>query len=132
MKKQEFKKLVKECVREILFDEGVLSNLVAEVAFGLTKAQNMLNETPSEQKAPAPVRESESLREQKESRNRLIAAMKTDSMKNIFENVDPIKEKGVPGSTPVASPLSGVAPSDPGVDISGLLKVSKDMWNKLK
>ena len=45
MKKSELKSIIKECVKEILFEEGVLSNLVAEVAFGITKAQNNLLET---------------------------------------------------------------------------------------
>ena len=44
MKRSELKKIVKECVKEILFDEGVLSSLVAEVAVGITRAQNTLVE----------------------------------------------------------------------------------------
>ena len=39
MKKSELKDIIKECVKEVLFEEGVLSNLVAEVAFGITRAQ---------------------------------------------------------------------------------------------
>ena len=42
MKKSELKNIIKECVKEVLFEEGVLSNLVAEVAFGITKAQKQL------------------------------------------------------------------------------------------
>ena len=44
MKKSELKNMIKECVKEVLFEEGVLSNLVAEVAFGITKAQATLVE----------------------------------------------------------------------------------------
>ena len=46
MKKSELKNIIKECVKEVLFEEGVLSNLVAEVAFGITKAQGTLVESP--------------------------------------------------------------------------------------
>ena len=45
MKRSELKSIVKECVKEILFEEGVLSNLVAEVAFGITKAQGLMVES---------------------------------------------------------------------------------------
>ena len=45
MKKSELKNIIKECVKEILFEEGALSNLVAEVAFGIAKmrSKEMLN-----------------------------------------------------------------------------------------
>ena len=45
MKKSELKSIIKECVKEVLFEEGVLSNLVAEVAFGIAKAQAPIVET---------------------------------------------------------------------------------------
>ena len=49
MKKSELKNIIKECVKEVLFEEGVLSNLVAEVAFGITKAQGAIVETREQQ-----------------------------------------------------------------------------------
>ena len=51
MKKSELKSIIKECVKEILFEEGVLSSLVAEVAIGITQAQGLVTET---KQAPAP------------------------------------------------------------------------------
>ena len=45
MKKSELKSIIKECVKEILFEEGVLSSLVAEVAIGITQAQGLVTET---------------------------------------------------------------------------------------
>ena len=51
MKRSELKGIVKECIKEILFEEGVLSNLVAEVAFGISKAQGQLLEnTPAKRR----------------------------------------------------------------------------------
>ena len=47
MKKSELKSIIKECVKEILFEEGILSNIVAEVAFGINKAQGQLLEHES-------------------------------------------------------------------------------------
>ena len=47
MKKAELKKLikpiVKECIHEVLLEEGLLSNVVAEVAKGMQK--NVITET---------------------------------------------------------------------------------------
>ena len=53
MKKAELKSLIKECVREVLFhDEGILSNIIAEVALGVTKAHRLtLEEQQLEVKA---------------------------------------------------------------------------------
>ena len=45
MKKSELKSIIKECVKEVLFEEGVLSDLIAEVAFGITKAQEVITES---------------------------------------------------------------------------------------
>ena len=47
MKKSELKMLIKQCVKETLFEEGVLSEIIAEVAFGLTKAQTVMLEQKS-------------------------------------------------------------------------------------
>ena len=50
MKRSELKAMIKECVKEALFEEGVLSEIIAEVAFGLTKAQNIMLEQQTPQK----------------------------------------------------------------------------------
>ena len=50
MKRSELKAMIKECVKEALFEEGVLSEIIAEVAFGLTKAQNVMLEQQAPQK----------------------------------------------------------------------------------
>ena len=35
MKKSELKNIIKECVKEVIFEEGVLSGIITEVAQGL-------------------------------------------------------------------------------------------------
>ena len=59
MKKSELKSIIKECVKEVLFEEGVLSNLVAEVAFGIAKAQTPIVESaqPTQQANTAAMQE---------------------------------------------------------------------------
>ena len=51
MKKQELQKilkpLIKECIKEVIFEEGVLSNLIKEVAVGIGSQQTIV-----ETKAP--------------------------------------------------------------------------------
>ena len=72
MKKSELKNIIKECVKEVIFEEGVLSGIISEVATGLrgttmtvvqeTKAKTSLR-TPESQAfrrvrrrpSPAPV-----------------------------------------------------------------------------
>ena len=137
MKKSELKSIIKECVKEILFEEGVLSNLVAEVAFGITKAQNNLLETKSQQQAPLlneAREEREEARRQKmlETKRKMLDAMGNSKMANVFEGTEPLRDSGTPGKTSAQSPLAGRDPNDAGVDISGLFSVAGQKWNALK
>ena len=137
MKKSELKSIIKECVKEILFEEGVLSNLVAEVAFGITKAQNNLLETKSQQQAPLlneAREEREEARRQKmlETKRKMLDAMGNSKMANVFEGTEPLRDSGTPGKTSAQSPLAGRDPNDAGVDISGLFSLAGQKWNALK
>ena len=136
MKKSELKNIIKECVKEVLFEEGVLSNLVAEVAFGITKAQTQLLENTNAdvemQETKTKEREAESKREKRqrllETKRKMLNAMGTDRMKGVFEGTEPLPNS----STPAHSPLSGRDPRDAGVDISGLFSVAGQKWQNLK
>lgn len=139
MKKSELKSIIKECVKEILFEEGVLSNLVAEVAFGITKAQGqfLVESNP----APAPKHDEKFLREKKqeaeqekrkrllETKKKMLDAIGGDRMKGVFEGTEPLPNAG---STSPHSPMSGRDPKDAGVDISGLFGVAGKRWQQLK
>ena len=137
MKKSELKNMIKECVKEVLFEEGVLSNLVAEVAFGITKAQS-LNETKQPQQNTADLQElreqQEEARRQKllETKRKMLDAMGGKKMANVFEGTEPLKQGGSPGSVSPQSPLAGKDPNDAGVDISGLFSLAGQKWNALK
>ena len=139
MKKSELKNIIKECVKEVLFEEGVLSNLVAEVAFGITKAQQVLVESRPETKIDE--RESqaaaEEARESKrrkllETKRKMINAMGSTKMANVFEGTEPLKTSGTPGPSPAHGPLAGMDPGDAGVDISGLFGLAGQKWQHLK
>jgi len=135
MKKSELKSIIKECIKEIMFEEGIISNLVAEVAYGITSAQNqLLQESPIQNKNNALAQkektESEKRRRQKllETKKKIAGAIGNSRLSNVFEGTEPLPNTGNGGH----SPLSGKDPSDSGVDISGLFGATGHKWKKLK
>ena len=139
MKRSELKSIVKECVKEVLFEEGVLSSLVAEVAFGITKAQSNLVEAkqPSQEDSArlqdAKLLEQETRRKKLlETKRKMLDAMGNSKMSNVFEGTEPLREGGTPGDVSPQSPLAGRDPDDAGIDISGLFKFAGHKWNALK
>ena len=141
MKKSELKNIIKECVKEVLFEEGVLSNLVAEVAFGITRAQGTLVEQnlPPQQvknktidKALISEQEEEKRKRILETKRKMLDAIGNSKMSNVFEGTEPLKEGGVPNVTTVQGPMSGRDPGDAGIDISGLFSLAGEKWNALK
>ena len=137
MKKSELKSIIKECVKEVLFEEGVLSNLVAEVAFGITKAQQTIVESSptaqfnAEKLQEAREQEQESKRKKLlETKRKMLDAMGSSKLANVFEGTEPLKQAGTPGQTAVHGPLSGRDPGDAGVDISGLFGLAGQKWQQ--
>jgi len=132
MKKSEFKKIIKpivlECIRESLFEEGVLAGVISEVVQGMS-AQPLL-----EKKEPPPSPPSAQKREvdtQKlvSSKKKMLAAIGKDA----YNGVDLFE-----GTTPAPAPrqdqgashgaLKDLDPHDSGVDISTLFN---NNWSKL-
>ena len=140
MKKSELKGIIKECVKEVLFEEGVLSNLVAEVAFGIAKAQGTLVEAkqPEPQMNTAAMQEAreqeEEARRKKllETKRKMLDAMGNSKMANVFEGTEPLKQGGSPSASPAHGPMANRDPNDAGVDISGLFSLAGQKWNALK
>mgnify|MGYP003659705792 FL=1 len=136
MKRAELKKLIKpmvrECVQEALLKEGLLSNIVAEVAQGLSN-QEVIREIKEERPRQASPDNSAKLEEIKRERKQLLDAIGKDSFNGVdlFEGTDPIRDSGNPSLTAQASPMSGQHPGDPGVDISGILSVGGKNWKAL-
>ena len=52
MKKAQLKELIKECVREVIYEEGALTKIVAEVAQGFTQAAPIVEQAPVKQTDP--------------------------------------------------------------------------------
>ena len=140
MKKSELKSIIKECVKEVLFEEGVLSNLVAEVAFGIAKAQAPIveakqatpqNNTTVMQEAR---QQEEETRRRKllETKRKMLDAMGNSKMANVFEGTEPLKQGGSPNASPAHGPMANRDPNDAGIDISGLFSLAGQKWNALK
>jgi|TARA_B100000287_G_scaffold424482_1_gene469176 hypothetical protein len=47
MKKSELKNIIKECIREVIFEDGMLTKIVAEVAQGMSIGQATIQESKS-------------------------------------------------------------------------------------
>lgn len=135
MKKSELKEIIKDCVKEVLFEEGVLSDIIAEVAFGITKAQNLLSETnvtPQQENKQIELQKlEEEARHKKllETKKRMLDAIGHDSMRGVFEGTTPMGNS-TPESSP-HSPLANLPANDSGVDISGIFNLSGNHWKKL-
>tara|TARA_R110000851_G_scaffold296210_1_gene451275 strand:- start:13 stop:426 length:414 start_codon:yes stop_codon:yes gene_type:complete len=135
MKKSDFKELIKESVKEVLVDEGVLRSIISEVV-------NAVGQT---QIAPAPITENSFSQEAKkeasekhrqkliESKKKMLEAIGGSSFGGVdlFEGTTPLKKAGNPETSGApASALEGVDPRDSGVDISNLLGGS-NVWKQL-
>ena len=130
MKRSELKAIVKECVRDVLFEEGVLSSLIAEIAIGINNAQANLLE--SNQATQDKARAQASIDRQKklqETKKKMLNAIGSEKMSKVFEGTEPLRNTG---QTSAHSPLSGTDPNDAGVDISGLFSLAGQKWNNLK
>tara|TARA_R100000008_G_scaffold14215_1_gene6917 strand:+ start:1103 stop:1537 length:435 start_codon:yes stop_codon:yes gene_type:complete len=142
MKRSELKKLikplVKECVQETILNDGLLSNIVSEVAQGMGNQFLVENK---EQVVPAMSNENsvrmEAMRAQKkeqllETKKKLLDAIGKDAYGgvDIFEGTTPAPAQRSPEHA-AANPLADVDPGDSGVDISGIVALGGKNWKAL-
>ena len=128
MKKSELKKLlkpiVKECIQETLLEGGLLSNVIAEVAKGLTMPQQLVTEdrrqNEGEMKKLQLQEKQNRSQKMKETRRKMLDAIGKDSYNGVdlFEGTSPMTRAGNPSASPAQGALSNVDASDPGVDLS--------------
>ena len=143
MKRSELKSIVKplveECINEVLLEGGLLSNIVSEVAKGMSG--NIITETqrPTKSASRSPVSEKISQRRQMAAgkelqahREKLMQSLGSESYGgiNLFEGVTPAPEQKSPENA-AANPLGNVDPQDPGVDISGIMALGGANWKAL-
>ena len=143
MKKADLKKLikplVKECIHEVLIEEGVLSNVVSEVAKGMQT--NVVAETKSKKQDDRLFNEDlqmkrksrEANKKLQEHRKKLLDSIGGDAYNGVdlFEGTRPLNNTGTAGESHKPSVL-GDDPNDAGVDISSIMGNADKIWQAIK
>ena len=129
MNKTELKKilkpLIKQCIKEVIFEDGTLSNIVSEVTWGLS-TQVMTEAQPIKQKSMKLESENDAAL-RLERKKRMLDSIGKDAYNGVdlFEGTTPAPPQREQGQ----GALSGVDPRDPGIDITKF--ASSGMWKKL-
>ena len=143
MNKTQLKKLikpvVKECIQEVLIEEGLLTEVVSQVTAGLTKqpiventpkktTDNLFNEDLQMQR-----KSRETNKKLQEHRRKLLDSIGNDAYNGVdlFEGTEPMRQSGTPGQAHKPSVL-GDDPNDAGVDISSIMGNSSKIWQAIK
>ena len=127
MKKTDLKKLikplVKECIHEVLLEEGLLSNVVSEVAKGLNTTP-VIKEQVTQTPTPKPRK-----RDYTADRKKLMDAIGGDAYNGVdlFEGTTPApaQQERSAGSVDLGDP------DDAGVDIGSILGQSSRIWESM-
>ena len=137
MKKADLKKLikplVKECIHEVLIEEGVLSNVVSEVAKGMQTNVVVESKKQDEQLFNEDLQMKRSQKEGRlklqEHRKKLLEAVSTDAYNGVdlFEGTTPMAAQSEPnaGSVDLGDPGSS------GVDITSLMGGASQVWKQM-
>lgn len=132
--KKVIKPLVKECIHEVLLEEGLLSNIVSEVAAGMQG--NLVVET--QKNTPKPLF-NENADEQiinkrvsqlKEQKKRMLDAIGKDAFNGVdlFEGTTPAPAQ----AEAAAGAVDMGSPSDAGVDITSIMGGASKIWKAMK
>ena len=143
MNKAQLKKLikpvVKECIQEVLIEEGLLTEVVSQVAAGMTR-QPIVENTPKKNNDTLFNEDLQMQRKSREANKKLQEHRKKllDSIGNeafngvdLFEGTEPMRQSGTPGESHRPSVL-GEDPTDAGVDISSIMGNAGQIWQAIK
>jgi len=129
--KEIIKPLVKECIHEVLLQEGLLSSVISEVVAGLGPKLTTEAAKPQQQVQSDPTVDKRKL---EETRRRMMDAVGRDGYRgvDIFEGTTPLKSSGTTGQPTPSSPLDTMDPRDPGVDIGSIFgNKATSNWGKI-
>jgi len=136
--KTALKPIVKELIYECLITEGILSSVVSEVVRGtgntiVSEAKQQPTQTISAKQKPQQRLETndEAIARRKKLEETLVGKLGV----NVFEGTKPLSSGGrerdaIPSQATAGNPLSGLDPTDSGVDISGLLNLTGG-WKRI-
>ena len=139
MKKEQLQKilkpLIKECIKEVIFEEGVLSNIIKEVAVGIGSQQTIVEsvQEPSQDFSRQRVELQEEARAAMQEKKRRLEESMGGGFSGIFDSTEPLSSGGsVQKEGSAQSPLSAYAPNDAAVDINGLMNIAGGHnWKKM-
>ena len=120
--------MIKECIKEVIFEEGILSSIISEVVKGT--AQPLVESRQPTYQQPQVDYEAKQ-RAEKERRRKMLDSIGRDAYNGVdlFEGTQPLRESR--STAPHGSKaLDGIAPNDPGVNLS-TLGVNTAIWSKL-
>ena len=138
MNKNQLKKilrpLIKECIKEVIFEEGTLSSIISEVVKG-TSGKQMVQETKKtvfESEPEIKMRRKRKQNQLQENRKKMLDAIGKNAYNGVdlFEGTTPMSAPKSQTSPQGSKPLDGIAPNDPGVDISNF-GMASNLWKKL-
>jgi len=143
MNKKELKSLikpiVKECIYETLVEEGILSNVVSEVAKGLQDTLIVEQRVSSKPSRPLiqKVSQKKTTNDRQKNLNKrkeLMDAIGTDAYNgvNLFEGTSALTNREATNEGDSSGAVELGAPNDPGVDISTLIPGASRMWDAMK
>ena len=131
MRKSELKKvlkpLIKETIKEVILEEGILSNIVSEVARGLS-SQRLVAEgvtVTRSVESPGEDLDEKARRLEAERQEKISRLNESSKFGDVFKGTKEIVTEQGQGA------LSGVSPSDKGVDISGIEALASGKWKAL-
>ena len=143
MNKTQLKKLikpvVKECIQEVLIEEGLLTEVVSQVTAGLAK-QPIVENKPKKRNdklfnedLQMKRKSREANKKLQEHRRKLLDSIGTDAYNGVdlFEGTEPLRNTGTPGESHTSSVL-GDNPNDAGVDISSIMGNAGKIWQAIK
>ncbi len=143
MNKSQLKKLikpvVKECIQEVLIEEGLLTEVVAQVASGMSR-RPIVENTPKKRNdklfsedLQIQSKSREANKKLQEHRRKLLDSIGGDAYNGVdlFEGTEPLRNTGTPGQAHKSNVL-GDDPTDAGVDISSIMGKSSKIWQALK
>ena len=143
MNKAQLKKLikpvVKECIQEVLIEEGLLTEVVSQVAAGMTR-QPIVENTPKKnndtlfnEDLQMQRKSREANKKLQEHRRKLLDSIGNEAFNGVdlFEGTEPMKQGGTPGESHRPNVL-GDDPTDAGVDISSIMGNAGKIWQAIK
>ena len=123
--KKTLKPLIKECIKEVIFEEGILSGIITEVAKGLKNSGNVSLMETKQRTAPQRKKPNNGalLEARKQLEDTKRSLQESVGLGNVFEGTTPMHQAPNTQDGQYGS-FRDRDPSDAGVDISGLLKLT--------